>query len=76
MIDWALVAPLMLAAPQQAAPDTAQPMEKMICRRVAKTQSRIAPPRVCKTQAQWDAEARDQAEGLDRTRNRNQNPGN
>jgi hypothetical protein len=31
-----------------------QPKEKKICRSEAKTTSRIAPPKVCHTQAEWD----------------------
>lgn len=70
---------LMSAAPSQAesASDSApvaidgpdQPLEKLECRRESVTGSRLSGRRVCKTRAQWKAEAesvRDEVGGLQR----------
>jgi hypothetical protein len=34
-----------------------QPKEHKICKSEAQTSSRIPPPKVCRTQAEWDAQA-------------------
>lgn len=74
-----LIAPLLLTTGVQQAPAAKSdpaPSDRKVCRRIHATVSRIAPPPVCKTQAEWDAEARAHHDDMERGRNRLQNPGN
>lgn len=57
------------AAPAAPAPVPAPaPAEKQICRRDVETGSRVGARRRCMTAAQWKAEARANADEIDRQR--------
>ena len=71
-----LVACLALAAsPALAADDSKKPSDetKMVCKRIqaAGTGWRLGKRKECKTQAEWDADARAQRDEVDRNNRRN-----
>ena len=55
----------------QAAPGAKPKKEKKVCRVYAKTTSRIGSDRVCKTQAEWDADTLDDAIAMEKFKNEN-----
>jgi hypothetical protein len=66
----ALSWPALAQAPTQVqAPKTLKAQDKVVCRSINTTGSRISSERVCKTRAEWDADAdatRDQLENAPR----------
>jgi hypothetical protein len=58
----------MLIAPAGAAPEKKSPGEKVICRELGETGSRLATKRVCLTRDQWRQQEDMKRENLDKIR--------
>ena len=63
----AVAAPFGAAAAEEAAP---RQKERRICRREPTTGTRLAAPRVCMTQSEWDAVAERAREDMSRSQQR------
>lgn len=53
-------------APMQLAENSGGPTNKVVCRRVEAIGTRLSSKKVCRTQAQWDAEANANRQDLER----------
>jgi|GEM_PF-2469841 len=70
----AVAVPLAVAVPSlgvaMAEESAPRQKERRICRREPTTGTRLAPPRVCRTQREWDETAQQAREDMDRMQNR------
>lgn len=55
------------ALANDSAPKAANDETKMVCKKIDGTGFRLARQKVCKTQAEWNAEARDARDGMERS---------
>ena len=64
-----IAAAVQTAVPAPAAPATAPVKEKKVCQTAEDVSSRIRYQRVCKTQSEWDAIAKETQADLESSRN-------
>jgi hypothetical protein len=64
-----IAAAVQTAVPAPAAPATAPAKEKKVCQTAEDVSSRIRYQRVCKTQSEWDAIAKETQADLESSRN-------